>query len=62
MVGYYVQATPREAVARNEGREGRAKVPKVAIFTCARRLVPPAIEEGFDELHVVHAVEGGGFR
>jgi predicted kinase len=61
LVGYYVEATAREAVARNEQREGRAKVPKVAIFTCAKRLVPPSLAEGFDELHTVHAVEGGGF-
>jgi predicted kinase len=53
VVGYYLDVTTREAVARNEGREGRAKVPKVAIFTCAKRLVPPALAEGFDELHVV---------
>ena len=53
VVGYYLEVSTREAVARNEGREGRAKVPKVAIFTCAKRLVPPAIEEGFDELQVM---------
>ena len=61
IVGYYIEATTREAIARNEKREGRAKVPKVAIFTCAKRLVPPALGEGFDELHTVRAVEGGGF-
>jgi predicted kinase len=53
VVGCYIEATTREAVARNEGRTGRAKVPKVAIFTCAKRLVPPALEEGFDELHTI---------
>lgn len=61
VVGCYIQATTREAVARNEGRTGRAKVPKVAIFTCAKRLVPPAADEGFDELHTVRLLEGGGF-
>lgn len=61
IVGYYVEASAREAIARNEKREGRAKVPKVAIFACAKRLVPPALGEGFDELHTVRAVEGGGF-
>jgi len=61
VAGYYVEATTREAVARNEGRAGRGKVPKVAIFTCAKRLVPPSLDEGFDELHRVHAIEGGGF-
>lgn len=53
VVGYYVQATAREAVARNERREGHARVPKVAIFTSAKRLVPPVLAEGFDELHTV---------
>jgi predicted kinase len=53
LVCYYLDVTTREAVARNERREGRAKVPKVAIFTCAKRLVPPTLEEGFDELHTV---------
>lgn len=53
VVGYYLEVSTREAVARNEQREGRAKVPKVAIFTSAKRLVPPSIDEGFDELHTV---------
>ena len=50
VVGHYIEASTREAVARNEQREGREKVPKVAIFACAKRLVPPSAEEGFDEL------------
>jgi predicted kinase len=53
VVGYYLEISPRIAIARNEGREGRAKVPKVAIFTAAKRLEPPVLEEGFDELHVI---------
>lgn len=53
VIGYYLEVSTREAIARNETREGRAKVPKVAIFTAAKRLVPPSIDEGFDELHVV---------
>ena len=61
VVGYYIEATTREAVARNEGRTGRAKVPKVAIFTSAKRLVPPAAAEGFDELHTVRVPEDGRF-
>jgi predicted kinase len=62
VVGYYVEAATRDAVARNEKREGRAKVPKVAIFTSAKRLVPPSLAEGFDELRTVRAVDGGGFE
>ena len=53
VVGCYLPIATRDAVARNEKREGRAKVPKVAIFTAAKRLVPPVIEEGFDELMVL---------
>ncbi len=51
VIGYYLEVSTREAVARNEKREGRARVPKVAIFTAAKRLVPPSASEGFDELH-----------
>jgi predicted kinase len=61
VVGYYIEATTREAVARNELRSGRGKVPKVAIFTSAKRLVPPLIEEGFDELHTIRVLADGGF-
>ena len=53
VVGYYLEVTTRDAVARNERREGRAKVPKVAIFACAKKLVPPQMSEGFDELQIV---------
>ena len=61
IVGYYIEAGTREAVARNERRTGPAKVPKVAIFTAAKRLVPPAEAEGFDELHTVRVTEDGRF-
>ena len=48
-------------MARNEKREGRARVPKVAIFTFAKRLAPPFLEEGFDELHRVRVDPEGRF-
>ena len=53
VTGVYAEATTREAIARNERRTGRAKVPKVAIFTCAKRLVPPQAGEGFDALETI---------
>jgi len=59
VIGYYIQASTRDAIARNEGRTGRAKVPKVAIFTSAKRLVPPAVDEGFDELHTIDGSAAG---
>ena len=58
VIGYYLDTSTRDAVARNERREGKAKVPKVAIFTSAKRLVPPVRDEGFDELHTITSVSG----
>jgi predicted kinase len=59
VIGYYFTATTREAIGRNRGREGKARVPDVAIFTRAKRMAKPLFEEGFDELYAV-AIESGG--
>ncbi len=53
VIGYHFTATTREAVGRNRGREGRERVPDVAIFTKARRMVGPRLDEGFDQLYLV---------
>lgn len=53
VVGYFLDVTTRQAVARNSVRTGRAKVPNVAIFTVAKRLEPPTLAEGFDQLFCV---------
>jgi predicted kinase len=53
VVAYSFETPVRTAIARNEGREGKARVPKVAIFTTAKRLVAPSVAEGFDEIHVI---------
>ncbi|MEW6638075.1 MAG: ATP-binding protein [Actinomycetota bacterium] len=55
-VCYHFEASLRECVGRNAWREGRARVPDVAIFATAKRLVPPSPEEGFDELYSVRLV------
>jgi predicted kinase len=55
---YLFTATSRECVARNLGREGVARVPSVAIFAAAKRLVRPAFDEGFDELYLVETRPG----
>jgi predicted kinase len=61
VVGYYFATTTREAVGRNRGREGKARVPDVAIFTRAKRLAVPSVEEGFDELYLVAIDPDGDF-
>jgi predicted kinase len=61
-IGYFVDVTTRVAVARNAGRTGREKVPNVAIFTVAKRLERPALDEGFDQLFRVELTEDREFR
>ena len=39
--------------ARNDAREGRARVPPAGLYGTAGRFVPPAVEEGFDRVDVV---------
>ena len=61
VIGYYFAATTREAIGRNRGRQGKARVPDVAIFTTAKRMVVPTREEGFDELYRVTIEADGSF-
>ena len=58
-VAVHFLCSVNEALGRNAAREGRARVPAVAIFTAARRLEPPVPEEGFDEIVRVRLGEGG---
>lgn len=53
VVGYFFPPDVHLARERNARREGRARVPDVAIFTTAKRMREPTYEEGFDELHRV---------
>ena len=50
IVGYFFDASVSECIRRNEVREGKARVPDVAIYATAKKLVVPSIEEGFDGL------------
>lgn len=42
-------------LARNAARTGRAQVPLVGVLATRRRLVPPSIDEGFDQVDMVRA-------
>lgn len=52
IVACYFQTIVKDALVRNRAREGAARVPDVALFTTAKKLVPPTEEEGFDEVRV----------
>ncbi|HYI08944.1 MAG TPA: AAA family ATPase [Thermoanaerobaculia bacterium] len=56
MIAYFFEAVVKDAVARNRLREGKARVPDVAIYVAARKLVPPSLDEGFDEVRVIPAL------
>jgi predicted kinase len=62
VIGYFFDITTRAAVARNANRTGRSKVPNVAIFTTAKRLQPPRLTEGFDELFRIELNKDRSFR
>ena len=55
VVGYWLDAPPRACLGRNRAREGRARVPPVAIFTSAKRFQTPTVAEGFAALFRVRA-------
>ena len=57
VVGYYFPTEAAAALRRNRAREGRERVPDVAIFAVRKRLEPPTREEGFDELFEVKLLE-----
>ena len=61
IIGYYVEATVREALTRNRVREGKARIPDVGIFATAKRLQPPRRAEGFDRLYRARLREDGSF-
>jgi hypothetical protein len=62
VVGYLVEIDVADALARNERRSGRERVPVAGVVGTSRRLQRPTLEEGFDELWHATSAEGGGWR
>jgi predicted kinase len=58
VVAYFFDCPAGDCIARNRARTGRARIPDAAIFASAKRLQPPSLDEGFDEIHVVRALPG----
>jgi predicted kinase len=61
ITGMYFKSTVTESIARNANREGKARVPDIAIMATAGKMEAPEFEEGFDEIYHV-SIEGGEFR
>ena len=53
VVAYYFEIEVKSAVERNRLREGKERIPDVAIYVTSKKIVPPSTEEGFDEVRVV---------
>ncbi|MGY1814460.1 AAA family ATPase [Blastococcus sp. SYSU D00820] len=49
----WVDTPPETCRARNDAREGRARVPEVGLAATRARFVPPSTGEGFDRVDVV---------
>ena len=58
VVAIFFESVVKDAVARNRLREGRERVPDVAMYVTARKLVPPSLDEGFDEVRVIAPLAG----
>ena len=57
VAGYFFPTEAQVALRRNRARQGRDRVPDVAIFVARKRLEPPTYAEGFDHLFTVTVKE-----
>ncbi len=57
ILGYYFETDLDAALARNSQRTGKQLIPAKGVVSTFRRVQPPALDEGFDQLHLVHLSE-----
>jgi predicted kinase len=62
IVGHYFDSTVRQCIERNRLRAGKVRVPDVAIYATAKKLVPPSYSEGFDRLFQVRVTGNSLFE
>ena len=53
ITGYFFAVQVKQCLERNHAREGKARVPDVAIFATLKRLARPSYAEGFAKLFYV---------
>lgn len=53
IVGYFMESKLKACIERNNLREGKEKIPVVAIAATSNKLQMPSYDEGFDELYFV---------
>ena len=62
IIGYYFKSKVQYCLERNQKREGKARVPDVAIYVTMNKLVQPSYAEGFNKLYYVIIAGNGGFK
>jgi len=62
VAGYYFEARLKQSLERNQARQGKARVPDVALFTTLKRLERPSFDEGFDQLFFVRSLDDQAFE
>jgi len=62
IIGYYFALQAQRSLERNRQREGKARVPDVAIYATLKKLARPSYAEGFDQLFYTRAADNGRFE
>ena len=50
VVAYYLDCPFKDALARNNARQGKAKILEVGVKGTAKKMQRPSFEEGFDKI------------
>ena len=58
IVGYFMKSVVKDCIARNEQRDGDARLPARAVAAMSNRMELPSRDEGFDELYFVEIRDG----
>lgn len=61
VIGYFFATDPKKAFERNRRRPVGEAIPAGGLFGTYKRLEPPTLDEGYDELHRVEIVGDDGF-
>jgi len=61
VVAYYFESSLRDAMRRNDQRQGKEKIPAIAVAGTLKKLQAPTPREGFDALYSVTISPEGEF-
>lgn len=53
VIGYFMESKLKDCIERNNLRQGKEKIPSIAIAATSNKLQLPSFNEGFDELYFV---------